>query len=312
LEVYSQDLVRLEERDARRRLAGQAAYHVSVAIAGTVAQARFARADAVDVYRRRYRHLLANGRPDVIAYAVAERSDRTYFWVDGGAMYLWERGPLGRKQTAALAEAALNDAVFTSSDGLVAIHAAVVSDGSGAAAIIGASTAGKSTTAIACARRGLALHSDEVCIVTSAGVIPFPRCLSLRRDGMEVLARDLAPPSVLDDWLRVHRGADRENVGFDEIFGELLPAAAQPLRAAFIVKARAAVAGARPITAREMLARMSPWTRMKPRGVDWVRTLLELLKEVDCYELTLGSPDATAQLVARALGSRADRSQGCE
>ncbi len=284
-------------------LAGAACCPVTVSFCGIVVMVRFGDAEAATAFRRRYRHMLSNAPPQVVAYAVARRPEETFFWVAGDAAFVWDHCRLWPNEAAFLADAVVTTSVFTSREGAVAFHAAAVTDGDGAAALVGSSAAGKSTTAIACARRGLGLYSDEFCVATSEGVAPFPRTLNLRRGGIELLAKDRAPGSPVDAWLTAHRGLDVEDIGWDEIFGRLVVPRARPLRAVFAIVGAGARPAARPIGAAQMLAHVTPWVKTKARGLAAAQRVLELLQGAATFELTLGSPDATASLIGERLAA---------
>ena len=283
-----------------------AVHEVKIELAGRVVAVRLEWATAAEVYGRRYRRLLSTRPPDLTAYAGGWKPGEVYFWIGGGPTYVWLHSQLGRNEIAFLMDAVVNSTVFTSTDDLVALHAATVGNGAAIAAIVGTTTAGKTTTAIACARRGLDLYSDEFCLVMPEGVLACPRALNLREGGIELLAQDAAPQSVLDEWLRNNRGGDRDNVGFDELFGELPELPQLPLRLAFTIVGRDTEPRATPLSAARMVAHVEPWVRMKARGLDAVEALHALVRRVACYELILGRPDDTARLIATMLASVAE------
>jgi hypothetical protein len=290
-----------EEASGLNDLADAADCDVTIAFDGTVASVRFDDARAAALYRSRYRHMLARGEPALRAYAAARGAVR-YFWVPGTAAYRWERHRLEPYEIAFLADAVATTHFFTALPKRMVMHAAAVAGDRAAAAIVGTSEAGKTTTALACTRVGLRLFSDEFCFVTPAGVIPFPRSLNLRRGGIELLARGASRDTPLDAWLQANRGADVQDVGYDELLGAWEDQAHPvPLRAVFFVTARAAIARAAKASAAQMLPRVLPWTRMEPQGLEAARALLELLQRTTCYELTLGTPDDTARLIEEAL-----------
>jgi hypothetical protein len=297
----------LERRDGAvhqvEQLAKKPFHAVTIEIGGVAVEARFEWPEAAAVYRRRYRHMLSTGAPRYFAHVAGWKAGEVYFWISGGATYVWLHSQVGANEVSFLMDAVVNTTVFNSTDGLIALHAGVVGDGASVAALVGTTTAGKSTTSIACARRGLDLYSDEFCLVTPRGVLPCPRSLNLREGGIELLARDSAPASPIDAWLLRNRGADRENVGFDDLFGEPRIPEPRPLRLAFIVAGVGPHPQAMPITPARMLVHVEPWARMKARGIDAAGALLALLRDVASYELTLGKPDDTARLIGEMLAS---------
>jgi hypothetical protein len=292
-----------DDGDLRIELAPLAVHPVGFTVADVPVEVRFNVAGAADIYRRRYRHMLSSQAPAMTAYAVARNPAETFFWAGDGPLYCWDRAGIPDRVIAFFTDAVAMTAFFTSIDDLIALHAAAVTDGRSAAFIAGVSTAGKSTTAIACFRRGLQLYSDEFCLVRAGGVLPHPRAISVRREGLELLLSDATPPSPVDAWLRANRGHDRENVGFDELFGSATWPAPHPLRVAFAAVAKGLAPRLRSIEPGQMLAHTMPFARLKPRGLDRVAALLRVLQPVACYELTLGPPDATAELIGRILSA---------
>jgi hypothetical protein len=295
------ELTRVDaETEGLNDLARAARCDVRFAFDDTVASVRFGDGPAAALYRSRYRHMLAAGDPELTAYAVA-RGEAYYFWVPGVAAYRWERHVLAPYEIAFLADAVATTHFFAALPERMVLHAAAVAGARAAAAIVGTSEAGKTTTALACTRFGLKLFSDEFCFLTPAGVVPFPRTLNLRSGGIELLVRPTPPDTPLDAWLHAHRGREVQDVGFDELLGAWEPAPPVPLQALFFVTGRGHAAAAARTSAARMLPRVLPWTRMQPQGVDAARALLEALQRADCYDLTLGTPDDTARLIDGAL-----------
>ena len=60
-------------------------------------------------------------------------------------------------------------ATWLADTGSQMLHVAAVGDPSGAALLVGAGGAGKSTSALACARRGLGFVGDDLCVVDTTG-----------------------------------------------------------------------------------------------------------------------------------------------
>jgi hypothetical protein len=296
-------LRRREDHALRVELAPLAVHPVGFTVAGVPVEVRFNVAGAADIYRRRYRHMLSERAPAMSAYAVARSPGEAIFWAGEQPLYSWDQGEIPDRVIAFFADAVATTAFLQSIDDLIALHAAALTDGRSAGFIAGVSTAGKSTTSIACFRRGLQLYSDEFCLVRAGAVLPHPRAISLRRAGLELLVADATPPSPVDAWLRANRGHDRENVGFDELFGSATWPQPHTLRVAFAAVAKDRAPRVRSIAPAQMLAHTMPSARLKARGVDGIATLLAALQPLACYELTLGPPDATAELVAKILSA---------
>jgi len=300
------ELTRIDHDDDGLAHVRECARHdVRFAFDRTIVSVRFADVEAAKLHRSRYRHMLSQGEP-ALTLSIAARGRETHFWIPGLAAYRWDRYVLAPHALSFLADAVATTHAFESLPDTIVLHAAAVASPAGVAAIVGTTEAGKTTTSLACTRRGLTLLSDEFCVRSPRGVIPFPRTLNLRRGGIELLANGAEPGIPLNGWVLTHRGADRPDVGFDELFGNWRPPAPGPLRAVFLVVGHDETAQARAATPAGLLPRILPWSRMKARGVDAARDLLELLQSVDCFDLTLGTPDETARLIARTLATAAN------
>jgi hypothetical protein len=301
MSVTAAGLTRVGPSGALTERACNLPHAVKFDLAGVVVEVRFDNAEAAQLYRGRYRHMLTDCAPQEVGYAAELGPGEIYFWLDGHDAYRWDRSAIKPQVIAFLADAVVNTTVFTSRDGIIALHAAALSDGRAAAAIVGSSTAGKTTTAIACARRGLELYSDEYCIATEAGIIPFPRSISLRCAATEVLANDPVPSSAVDAWLGSHGCCDGYDLGYDELFGVLHRPKPRPLRAAFVLVGKGSQPVVRPLSRNAMLEHIAPWAKLKPRGFEALHALVALLEPVTCFEVVLGTPDATARAIELTL-----------
>jgi hypothetical protein len=103
------------------------------------------------LFASRYRDLGANRKADVRMYAVRDRDGNAPFWTEETAGYKWPHGP---QATAFLASAVAMHALLTAVPSAIALHAAALHHAGRAFAITGLTTAGKSTTAVACVEAG--------------------------------------------------------------------------------------------------------------------------------------------------------------
>jgi hypothetical protein len=286
----------------RNELERGARHAVQFAVLDSAAAVHFDEPDSAALFASRYRDLPAAAGPGIRTYVVRDGSGHAHFWTDGGAGYTWPHGPLGPAATAFLADAVAMHALFSAIPSAVTFHAAALHHAGTAFAITGRSTAGKSTTAVACVAAGSELYSDERCIVTPLGTLPFPRAINLRRGGIDLLVADL-PAGALRSRLERHRGANWENVHFAELFdARPLPAPA-PLRAIFAIGGREAEPRSRRISAVEMLPQAHFGAIAAETGIDRVRAILGALQGVACYELILGAPSASARHILDILAS---------
>lgn len=294
------DLVPAELSPAQRAALRRRARHsVSFGVHGVRVSAHFDDPAGARELARRYRDLRYDEPGPLPVYAVRDEAGRTHFWRDGGAAYLWPHDRLSGRVTAFFADAFATQALLSALPATLSLHAAALRRGGAAFALTGHSTAGKSTTALACVAVGAELYSDERCVTTPAGTIPYPRALNLRRGGLELLADEL-PAGELRRRIAAHRGADWENVRFDELFGERPLPAPAPLRALFAIVGRADAPASRRIDPLAMLPLAEPGANAAARGVDRVCALLDFFRAVACFELVLGPPaDSARHVLAR-------------
>jgi hypothetical protein len=281
---------------ARRRTS----HAVRLDIAGTVCSLAFDERAAAERFAERYRRLLAppaRAGAARVALALREPDGTGLFWAERLGPFRWAHTALDLDTFVFLADSVAMTEYFTSIDGILSLHAAALGGDRGAIALIGDSTAGKTTTALACTRRGLELYSDERCILGGGLVLPFPRALNVRSGGKALLLRD-----PLDDALAVYlrgRDGDSENVDYADLFDDWAPPPPRPLRAAFILSGHASAPALEGATAREAAEAALTWANCNARGLDRFARVYEVFAGVRCYRLTLGTPDATARLLAQ-------------
>jgi hypothetical protein len=196
------------DRDALRRLAR---YAVGFGVLDTSASAHFDDPASAGYFSERYRDLRKDVSPAGPSYAVRDEAGRVHFWSGDGPAYVWPHGALSPAATAFVADAFATHGLFSSLPSAIALHAAALRRNDVAFGLTGLSTAGKSTTALACVSAGAQLYSDERCVTTPLGTIPYPRTLNVRRGGIDLLVQTL-PPSDLRDRLAAHRGSDWNSV----------------------------------------------------------------------------------------------------
>jgi hypothetical protein len=294
------DLVPAELSPAHRAALRRRARHtVSFGVHGVRVSAHFDDPAGARELARRYRDLRHDDPASLPVYAVRDDAGRSHFWRDGGEAYVWPHERLSGRVTAFFADAFATRALLSALPATLSLHAAALRRNDVAFALTGRSTAGKSTTALACVAAGAELYSDERCVTTPGGTIPYPRALNLRRGGLDLLAAAL-PEGALRRRLASHRGADWENVRFDELFGARPLPAPAPLRTLFAIVGWAAAPASRRIAPLAMLPLAEPGANVAARGVDRVCALLDFFRGVACFELVLGAPaDSARHVLAR-------------
>jgi hypothetical protein len=242
--IDAADLVPIDAATCERN-AVRIARSVRLSIAGMPCCVNFGDAAAAEAFAARYADLEGSARvPEREAFAVHDDVLGPLFWSPGGTAYRWPHGPLPPDGTAFFADAVALTAFLTDRhDGIVSLHAAAVGTAAGGAAIVADSNVGKTTTALACARTGLHLYSDERCLVDRSGRIhAFPRAVNVRDGGRQLLLHDvLAEADVLAQRLRTHAdAADWQDVRFADLFGGWRPPPPVPLRTVFLISGVAA------------------------------------------------------------------------
>lgn len=290
MRVTASLLQRLDISDAAlTELARDALHQASFEYLGSSIALRFQDAAAATLFAGRYGQFPA-ARPPERTLSCAEHVELgLIFWWSHGDRYAW---PLrySARRTAFLADALALRAVFGRRPDVLSLHGAAVSVGGRVAAIVAGTNGGKTTTAIACALRGMTLYSDERCVLVDGRVLPFPRALNLRRDSAQLLGL----PG------RVASGR-REYVRIGDIVAFAPPPPA-PLAAVFVIDGVAAHPTVTPVTALDLMPILNRRVFSPLRGVERMIKIMRALAGVRCYRLTLGPPYATAAAVECAVG----------
>jgi hypothetical protein len=284
---------------ARKRLAKSAIYSTRIAVARRAVEVRFSHEGARDLFARRFREHASRRAPEFTYYVTADRTSQ-YFWSERSQVWRWP-GQTTPEATVFLADATVLSAVIRSDPSLVSLHASVVSHNGCVTAIAGDSLAGKTTTAIACVRRGMQFYSDERLLMRNGTVFPFQRTCSLRTAGGQLLACD-GLDDALRDWLHSStRESDGSELSVAELFGRETIGVPGTLAAIFVLSGR----GERPIVRRigcyEAVPTLLRWMDSSEVGVKRLAQLVELIAAVPCFALTLGTPGQTADAIAATI-----------
>jgi len=295
---------------ARCELLKRASEVVTLEWFGKHIAVHFAEAAAAASFRKRYTAFLSSRSPDLVVCAVRSGNEdgEPVFWAEPGGACRYPAALQG-DVIAFLADAVTHRAFFDVNPLIMSFHAAAVRIGDAAAAISAASTGGKSTTALACARRGMPLYTDERCVLIDGCVHAFPRAINVRKGGMGLLlAQEVPGDGGIGQRLRPHGGVHWESASFEEIFGDRsLPAPAK-LQAIFFIEGRAAAPHVAPLPLDGAIVRLLTAGFCGPKcGMDRVAAATAIFQQTRVYALTLGSPDDTAQLIASTTNVRESR-----
>jgi hypothetical protein len=301
--VTARELIEIELDAAQRQALFERARHVvSIEWFGRCIAACFDEPAAADSFRNRYQSFLKPGNPDLWSCALQKGNDagEPIFWTEPGRAYRYPAQLRAPHVISFLADAVTHRAFFDVNSELVSFHAAAVRIGDAAAAISAISTGGKSTTALACSRRGMDLYSDERCVLKAGMVQPFPRAINVRQGGVELLTSEEIPgDGGIGGRLRAHEGADWESASFADVLGDRPMPHPAKLEALFFIDGRGALARVTPLTLDDAIVRLLTAGLAGPgAGLDRVATATALCRQARVFALTMGTPDDTALLIA--------------
>lgn len=291
--ISASDLI----RSAVPVIAPKTPYALRLRFAGVVAELRAVDNELTRAMQERYRYHVTSARADFTYYAVPSVGGYRFWCAHDGA-WEWQDGPLPVDALVFLADAALMSAVVHARCDLCSIHAAAVALNGKGALIAGDSTAGKTTTLLACGRAGLQMFSDERALLRSGQLQPFVRRCQVR-DGGRVLL-------LGDDDSDALAGALRGGIDVDTVdcFGPRAIAKPCPLKAAFILQGPERAARLKRIDAATALSAVARWFDTRADAIGRIGVALATLRATDCYALTLGPPAETARAIRTVLEKR--------
>ena len=301
--VTAAELVREDlDTDVRRSLKDLACHSRRIAWFGRSIEVCFDEPDAAQIFHERYQAFATTLEPSLRAYAVASHGStkEPIFFCDPGEAYRYPAPLRGGVVIAFLADAVVQRAFFDVHPDIVSFHAAAVKVDGVAAAISATSTGGKSTTAIACARRGMGLFTDERCVVKDGLVQAFPRAVNIRSGGLELLADVIDPETGVSIGERLRaRSNEWMSASFSDVLGpNALPTPA-PLDALFFIIGRGRIAHVEALPRQDAIVQLLHAGLCGSRpGLDRVAAATSLCRSARAYSLVLGTPDDTALVVA--------------
>ncbi len=280
-------------------LSARAPHRFTFAIGTIAIEVAMSDIAALEDFRYRFGDLSAERAADY-TFFVVEDAHRAYFWSDPSRVRMWSGGSLGSASLSFLADNAAMDDFFARGR-YVGLHAAVLKGARGLCALVGSTTAGKTTTAVACTRRGMRLYSDERCILSDGEVFAFPRALTLRAGGRELLATDTSGDAAflaaIGQWGDVPEATVRPS----QLFPGRVGGPNELLRVLIVLDG----VGDGPRMDRVSLPSIVPQLAeaMSPAsyGLDRVAHILSAFKTVECYRLRLGGPDETARNIVELM-----------
>ena len=286
--------------DANRALEKHCVHTARCEIAGLTMELCTDLPEVAELFALRYADHPATGEPDFRYYVATVRGGYA-FWSAHAATWRWTQGALPADAIVFLADSVAMSALIRFDAELASMQACAVELEGLGAAIAGASTANKTTTLLACARRGMHVYSDERVLMRRNVVHPFLRRSSVRAAGARLLLADKDGDRAIDAVRTAPELSLRTYFGSDAI------AEPRPLRALFVISATGHCAVLELIDTAAALPAVTRWFDSLGDMVDRVSRAIAMLRNVRCYRLTLGTPDETAAAIAYALARMKSR-----
>lgn len=272
-------------------LVPRARHTVAIEAFGTSVAVNFEDPSAAALLARRYAPFLRAGAAAQHLYAVRSPEHGPRFWGSSGSQFVWPLGAVSETYSK-LADALAMDLLFRRTPATVSFHAGAVQIGSAAAEIAGMTTSGKTTTTLACVRRGMPLYSDERCVVRNGMVLRFPRALNVRPHSAALLSAEaVAGVAALPE---LHDGTGDDYLLPADAFGRAAP---RPLAAVFFITGRSDRASVAPMSKNRAVPSVVDSLFLVEPPLDLVGRAVAILQRVPVFALTLGSPDESAQAV---------------
>ena len=269
-------------------------HKTSCEIAGTVMEFCTDVPEVARLFSLRYGDHLTSQEPHFRYYVATIRGGYA-FWCAHGSSWRWSQGPLPADAVLFLADSVALGSLIRFDAELASMHAAAIEYSGVAAAIAGSANGAKTTTLMACVRRGMRLYSDERTILRNGVVHPFLRRCSVRAAGARLLLSE-GDVTRSDDALRT-----TPELSLRMCFGSDAIARPRPMRALFVLNGYGHCAALEAIDTSSALPSISRWFDSRGDMVDRVAHAIGALKSVKCYRLTLGSSDETAAAIAYAM-----------
>jgi hypothetical protein len=280
--------------NANAALEEHCTYTATCEVAGVTMQLRTDIAEVARLFALRYADHPARSEPDFCYYVATVRGGYT-FWCAHAATWRWTQGPLPPDAVAFLADSVALGAIIRYDPALVSMQAAGLECNGIAAALAGHSAAGKTATLLACARRGLRIYSDERTVLRNNIVYPYLRRSSVRAAGARLLLTDSAGDYRDQDVY------SQPQLSPKTCFGEESIAQPRALRALFVIAGSGYCAALEAMDTAAAMPAVMRYFDAHGDMVDRATRAISILNGVQCYRLTLGTPDETSAAMAYAM-----------
>jgi hypothetical protein len=189
----------------------------------------------------------------------------------------------------------------------IAMYGAVCAIDGGAVLLLGPTTVGKTLLALHLAHLGARFLGDETALLLPAGgeICALPRRPALRENALP-----LVPSPEMANAVRASRSqfvTERGRFWYAldaRALDGIEPCARPyPLRAVCILRERDALPQLRPLEAPQALNAVAQRAYVRPATLSQVGALRRALRNAACFEMTLGAPDASAELLVERVRS---------
>lgn len=295
--ISAADLTRVRDPESAHAQTPALLHAVSIRVAGVTMELRTNLRDLASALAEQYEDHVTHAAAD-FPYYVAQTPDGYVFWCAHAGAYRWMHGALPIDAVLFLCDAVLLAALVQFDADLASVHAAALDFHGVTFAITGDSTAGKTTTTLACARAGMRIYSDERALLRGTIVHPFVRRLRPRPDCAARLR------ATCDSDALARALAQAQPLSLRACFGEDAIAQPRPLRALFVLDGYASRSQMTRIDASRALPAISQWFDASGDCLARLARAMKLLRGIDCYRLVLGPPHDAAHTIASVLASQ--------
>lgn len=233
-------------------------------------------------------------QPDVNAVSILDqRHSCGFYWIDSPAS-------LRAYERAAPLKVLLH--WWLRARGRTLIHAGAVGTADGAVLLVGKTGAGKSTTTLACLDAGLRYLADDRCLLTLA---PTPQVACIYNSAKLHLAQMERFPALLAGVNNQHETATEKALIYLQAVAPERIAPALPIRALLLAKITGTTATSlAPVSRMALLRDFVSSTLVYQPGATHaeVHSMTELVRQVPCYQINLGSDlSGIAPVVVQAI-----------
>ena len=282
----------------------QATYEVLIAMGSLYFAVHFADGDAAEWMRRRFHDMLGNAEaqvPNPIHVYALQSTNGARFWTESGSAWFYDHAVLTAHVIAFFAECVMTLRYFEVT-AAIGLHAAAVGARDRVCAVVGHSTAGKTTTAVACAALGMQLYSDERCVLAQGVLTSFRRSITLRPAGRRLLRHDVdLVPLPLNALLERMANHDDEVVLPPSLLSAVPSTSDARLVSLIVLSGYAEQPVLEKTDVYAVLPALLQSITCRDSGLDRIARVMHEMQGVAVYRMLLGQPGASALQIKRLV-----------